>query len=1206
MIPAKLPYDEDQRLLALLETQLLDSEPEERFDRLTRMAKTIFDVPYVLISLIDCDRQWFKSNQGLDAKETERAISFCGHAILSDTVLEIENALEDERFHDNPLVTNAPNIRFYAGAPIYANAEYRIGTLCLIDDHPRRLSEKEKALLVNLASCVSNEVSSQSERLLREEREIFSSGPVFSLLRSPDASRSVHYASSNAHEILGYTTDQLCGKKFSFNAIIHPDDLPRMMSESNHHIENGINSFALSYRVRLASGCYRWLYDFSRVLRDRNGKPHGIRSYLFDQTAQRDSESALYREQQRLSDIIEGTRIGTWEWNVQTGETAFNERWAEIVGYTLDELHPISIQTWLDLAHPDDLKASERYLQACFNKEAEYYDIEARMRHKDGHWVWVHDRGKVVSWTEDGQPLTMSGTHADITEKKLAEQSIEEYAAFQALIFENFPAYIFVKDRELRIVAANEQFLNIYPEEHRNSIIGTTTVEEFDEQEAAEFLAEDRKALATGYSEVEETLSFPDGIRRTLLTKKIRFEKANGEPYLLGVAIDISKRIEEEKQKQALSDRLSLATRAAKIGIWSWDIENHLFDWDSQMYRLYGVSPSNFTTDYESWRSLIHPDDVAPTESLIKLAIKGTAGFDTSFRIIRPDNSIVHIQTSAYVERDDVGKALRMIGTNWDITEQKAAEQHQKDARVAAEEAARMKSDFLANMSHEIRTPINGILGMIYLAAKSSHEPEQQRHLRLAEDSATSLLGIINDILDFSKIEAGHLGIESIEFDLRRLLSDLATTQALAAQEKGLELCLDTASIAHDKLIGDPLRIQQVLNNLINNAVKFTQKGSVRIVAETQQSDAGSIMFRCNIRDTGIGLSPQTSAKLFQPFTQADSSTTRQYGGTGLGLSIVKRLCNAMGGEINVTSEEGVGSEFVFQLPLELPKDVSTQKSTSPQHAVAIAIIEIDSAFEKALEGLLEKPLYALRRFTSLDDASDGLEQGYRPDIFFVDQRIVNNESARTQSKLRQLKYSNCQLVLFSPHTEVTEQSGSLDALFDEKLPLPTTVEALEAVISRHRLMVSEGTMADATSRPASAAVPTPMQAAIGKRIMVIEDNFINREVTGTLLRDAGYDVATADNGRIALELLITSEPNDAFDLLLMDCQMPEMDGYEASEAIRTGYAGEHYRDIPIVALTADVVDSTEEKCRAAGMNSYLSKPIHEKKLLQELLNFFS
>ncbi len=313
MQPPALPGNENERLQALYQCSLLNTPAEERFDRLTRLAQTLFLTQMALVSLVDAERQWFKSRQGLDATETPRSISFCGHAILGNDILEVDNALLDPRFTDNPLVTGSPHIRFYAGAPLKSPDGFTIGTLCIIDDQPRQLTDRDRLLLKELAGCVEEEI--RREKLIQE----------------------------------GNT----------------------------------------------------------------------------------------------LRSIIDGTRIGTWEWNVQTGATVFNERWADIVGHTLAELAPININTWLALAHPDDLATSHDLLERHFRGQLDHYECVSRMRHKDGRWVWVQDRGRVTHWTHDGKPLLMHGSHTDVTEQVNTRLALEEQEAHLRHLLGNLPGTVY-------------------------------------------------------------------------------------------------------------------------------------------------------------------------------------------------------------------------------------------------------------------------------------------------------------------------------------------------------------------------------------------------------------------------------------------------------------------------------------------------------------------------------------------------------------------------------------------------------------------------------------------------------------------------------------------------------------------------------------------------------------------------------------------
>ncbi|VUD42217.1 Signal transduction histidine-protein kinase BarA [Thalassocella blandensis] len=1082
MIPPILPDNEAERIKALLDTGLLDSLPEERFDRLTRLAQFMFKVPYALVSLVDADRQWFKSKQGLDACETSREVSFCGHAILGDEIFEVANALEDNRFSDNPLVAGPPNIRFYAGAPISTADGYRIGTLCIIDDKPRQLNSDDRKALLDLAQCVSMEISSHLEKALTEERR-------------------------------------------------------------------------------------------------------------------------------RLSDLIEGTRIGVWEWNVQTGEAMFNERWAEISGHSLEELQPVNIHTWFGIAHPEDLKRARIELDKCFQREKDVVDMDLRVKHKQGHWVWVNNRGKVVRWTNKGEPQLMSGTLSDISDKKTAEQAIRDYTDFQNLIFENIPALIFVKDKDFRIVEANSHFLAVYPENMRGNIIGRTTVEEFNEADAEEFLREDRKAFELGFSEKEETITFPNGQRRTLWTKKVRFMNQDHEPFLLGVSTDITDRKTEELQREELRSRLSLATDSAGIGIWVWDLANNQLEWDKNMFHQYGMDPSRFSGVYSEWQSAWHPDDQDGIHHKICQALSGEKEFNTSFRIRWPMGDVIHVQVSAFVERDEFGKPLRMIGTSWDITNQKRTEQALIRAKVDAEVATKAKSDFLANMSHEIRTPINGVLGMLHLVSKNAEDKEQKRRLQLAEQSAATLLTIINDILDFSKIEAGRLEFEAIEFDLLRLISSIAEANAHAAHTKGLHIIVDAVGIQERLVIGDPNRLKQIFNNLLSNAIKFTEAGEIVLRAELKSGRTDGWQLVCSVQDNGIGIDDEKMRRLFEPFTQADSSTTRHFGGTGLGLSIVKHLCEKMGGKISAKSKAGEGSCFSFYINLGSKTPTATATAWFPPDCKPVKILVLDD-FD-ASRDVIARQLTTWGQQVFIASSWSELtalctrEPHIEFDLAYITQTLLPEKNHEVKQKIDLPCLGHAKVIMIASSMESIEDLHLGEAGLDNSFPMPVTpsdlFDSLMSCFNLSEHQLPGGGLADQKNAQASDVI-FPQ----GGNVLLVEDNSINQEVARTILEDMGLTVTCANNGAQAIAILQQHEKLKLapFELILMDCQMPEMDGYDATRAIRTGLAGEYYKKAPIIALTANAMKGDAEKCAEAGMDSHLAKPIIVEELIEKLQHF--
>jgi two-component system sensor histidine kinase/response regulator len=385
------------------------------------------------------------------------------------------------------------------------------------------------------------------------------------------------------------------------------------------------------------------------------------------------------------------------------------------------------------------------------------------------------------------------------------------------------------------------------------------------------------------------------------------------------------------------TERWQLATRAARLGIWDWNVVSNELVWDDEMYRLYGLKREAQAAGYERWAACVHPEDLARAEADVAAALSGEREFVTEFKVIWPDGSVHVLSGFGLTVRDERGQALRMVGINFDITALKNAEhellQHRDhleklvaertealtDALATTKAATQAKSEFLANMSHEIRTPMNAVIGMLELALLGELPPKQRGYLGKAKTAAHSLLGIINDILDFSKIEAGKLDMEQHVLSLQDVFASVTTIAGMRAQEKGLPLKFEVGAGVPDRLVGDSRRLEQVLLNLCSNAVKFTERGDILLRVdrpephrqrETPSPDGVELQF--SVRDSGIGMSPAQVQKLFEPFSQADASTTRVYGGTGLGLAICKRLVELMGGAISATSAPGRGSEFVF------------------------------------------------------------------------------------------------------------------------------------------------------------------------------------------------------------------------------------------------------------------------------------------------------
>ncbi len=671
---------------------------------------------------------------------------------------------------------------------------------------------------------------------------------------------------------------------------------------------------------------------------------------------------------------------------------------------------------------------------------------------------------------------------------------------------------------------------------------------------------------------------------------------------------DITERKQAEENLKTIKKKSDTALELTKSGYWYIPFDDSGFYYSSE--KAVGIfgdlpRPDHRYHIMEEWFvNVVAADKDIAEKTMEKFngAIEGRYPmYDTTFAYKRPvDSKIIWIHALGYIERDKNGKPLAMYGVAQDITESKLLEEELRLAQIKAEDANKAKSNFLANMSHEIRTPMNAIIGMSHLALGTELTPKQNNYLQKIQTSANNLLRILNDILDFSKIEAGKLDVESVGFSLDKVLKDLEAVTHHKVQEKNLEYLFNVDPDVPPHLLGDPLRLGQVLTNLVGNSVKFTESGSIILSIKVNSLDGNKVELQFSVKDTGIGMTKEQVDGLFKAFSQADASTTRKYGGTGLGLSISQALVEMMGGNIWAESEPGKGTEFIFTANFTVKKQSQTKGISEEKELKDLRVLIVDDSPDSRMA--MEK---YVERFKFESVTADSCEKGFeilkaqilkfKPiDLVISDFHLPGKSGIEMVEEIRSQSYiyGDPKFILVSG--DASEEGIALieNSKADAHLFKPVNrSELFNGIMEAFKGQQSANLQEDVSDEE-----PEEDEIESGNEIklLLVEDNEINQEVARELLEQAGYSLIIANNGKEGVE----AANKGGFDCILMDVQMPVMDGFEATKIIK---ADSKIKDVPVIAMTANAMVKDVEDCKNAGMDDHIPKPIDPENLISTL-----
>ncbi|PRY55561.1 PAS domain S-box-containing protein [Arcticibacter pallidicorallinus] len=1301
--------EEKDRVDALRNYEILDSVSEEEFDRITELASIICEVPISLISLVDDKRQWFKSKVGLSISESDIKIAFCDHAIREHDLLEVSDASKDVRFQDNPFVTGETQIRFYAGQPLIDPRGFALGTLCVLDNKPRTLTESQKRALHLLATEVMTLIVERRQKAeLRNFESLFRlSNDLICVAGINGFFKKVNPAFEN---VLGWDKEALLNT--SFFDLVHPDDLD-ITREQIDRLAAGLSTINFNHRFRNKHGEYKTLQWVAT--------PEPLTGNLFaiarDVSEEKDKERVLILSEERARVFFENSQGFMCTHDLNGKFLSVNSAGAAILGYTREEMLTMSLFDIIPAPRHNNLR---EYLSRVV-MEGQDQGQMVTYRKTGDYRIWMYNN--ILERDSAGQVYVI-GNAVDITERHLLEQDLMEtkeilertnrvarVGGWEMDVVNKTISWTAIT-REIHGAEASyepvlESAIRFYKEgESRDTIISAVTKAiDHGEPWDLELQIVNQKGTeiwvrSLGYSEIE------DGVCKRIFgtfqdidkTKRAELElfssqkllndvlqsaseisiialNVNGEitvfnkgaekmlgytaeemlgkqPMLIHSEQELGKRSEELSQDLGypVTGFRSIVGMAETEGLEQREWTYYCKDGGARTVMLVVTPIRDINEQIEGFlcigtdvteRRLIELaliTEKARLTSFVEHAPAAVAMLDKDMRYIAVSNrwledyqmngrkiiglshddvfpgldevrrqrhqrvlngAIERKEEDVYYVAGDLepqyitwemrpwyqydGKIGGMMMFTQNITSIISQRNELEIAKRHAEQASVAKSEFLANMSHEIRTPLNGVIGFTDLVLKTTLNETQRQYLSIVNQSANALLSIINDILDFSKIEAGKLELEIERCDLYQLSGEATDIISYQVQAKGLEMLLNISPDLPRFIYADSVRLKQVLINLLGNASKFTDKGEIELKIESLALHENHTTIRFSVRDTGIGIKPEKQAKIFEAFSQEDGSTTKKYGGTGLGLTITNRLLDMMGSTLHLDSTPGIGSCFYFDITFDSEQGEAILWNNLEKIKSALIVDDNENNRIILSQTLRLKNVRATEAKNGFE-ALQLLADGGMYDVILMDYQMPYMDGLETIKKIRESFSSSAhELPIILLHS--SSDDGMMIKACEELQVSQRVVKPIKMQEIYHALSRLHQENVDLPSEERSDSEITRGHLTV----LIAEDNAVNMLLARTIVNNIapGFNLLEASNGRQALEICKFQRP----DLILMDVQMPEMNGYEATKAIR---ALDHNPGIPIIALTAGNVKGEREKCLAAGMDDFLVKPIVE------------
>ncbi len=1050
--------------------------------------------------------------------------------------------------------------------------------------------------------------------------------------------------------LVGYTAFEL--GSLDFAQITHPDDLAEEKIHSESLLAGKMSRYSMNKRYLHRNGSFVWTCLTASLIRDEQGEPAYFIAAVRAITEQKETERQLRQsadvlrsQHEQLQMIFEQGVMGNWTWNIARNEVTAHPIVWELYGEP-GVSGPKHSLWFRQRQHPDDLPMIDAAVHEALEHSSRL-DIEFRVLQPDGSVRWIACKG-TVRRDGAGRPAEVFGVNFEISERKKAEAALRSSERQLRLLTDVLPQMLWLADRSGNVEFFNERWYE-YTGQTPGNALSWGWKPAIHPNDLEKCLSNWRHSLASGAPyDIEYRLKSEDGSYRWHLGRALPLRAENGEvERWFGSCTDIhsikTAEVEIRSFNQALELKVAERTSdllasndallrararlqavldsAAEVAIVALD--NHgviqLFNLGAEKMLRYKAAevvgvhkPLVFLTEAECVRRAAEYSEACSREvaaaDIFESSNLPNCSTSRECIWIRRDGTTLDISLTSSPMLDSFGKRVGTLGISFDITKRKLLEGRLKDLNIQllkqteqAQQANRAKTEFLAAMSHEIRTPMNAILGMADLLWESELDSTQRQYVDVFRRAGGNLLTLVNDILDLSKIESRQFELEKIDFDLIELVERTSEMIRRKAEAKRIALVSRITPNTPSSLVGDPTRLQQVLMNLLGNAVKFTETGSITLTVEPEIAEKGRIRF--TVSDTGIGIPPDKLASIFEDFTQAESSTTRRFGGTGLGLGICRRLVHCMSGELTVQSEFGKGSTFSFDAMFEI---CTQEKPAAAELVNGIAgkrVLIIDNnATNRLIFGEMclswgmatSECDSAAATLTALQAAASGEEPF---DLVILDRLMPGKDGFQLISEIREID-ATIPIIMASSDRVPGDETRCRQLHLAGYAVKPVRRSDLLRMVCRALGSTPAGSPKHSReSAHELRPVPIPETPVRQGRILIAEDSSDNRFLLEAYLKNTPYEMTFAENGAIAVELSLSQN----FDLILMDMQMPILDGLEATRLIRRNEGEQSREPIPILALTANARPEDIQISRDAGCTSHLSKPISKAKLLEAI-----